>query len=60
MLALIVANLAMIGVAVTQYPVFFLQPGARIDVLEPVFVLVAYAVAAVWVGGPGAQVGTQP
>jgi hypothetical protein len=53
MLALIVANLAIIGVAVTQYPAFFLQPGARIDVREPIFVLVAYAFAAVLVGRTG-------
>jgi len=50
MLALIVANLTMIAVAVAQYPPFFYQPGARIFVLESASVLVAYAVAAVWVG----------
>jgi len=50
MLALIVANLTMIAVAVAQYPPFFYQPGARIFVLESASVLVAYAVAALWIG----------
>jgi hypothetical protein len=50
MLELIVANLAMIAVAVAQYPPFFYQPGARIFVLESTSILIAYAVAAVWVG----------
>jgi hypothetical protein len=50
MLALILANLTMIAVSVAQYPAFFYQPGARIVVLESMSVLVAYAVAAVWVG----------
>ena len=49
-LAVILANLAMIAVAVAQYPPFFYQPGARIFVLESTSVLLAYAVAAVWVG----------
>jgi hypothetical protein len=50
MLALIIANLAMIGVAVAQYPAFFSQPSAAIVVVESISVLVAYAIAAVWVG----------
>jgi hypothetical protein len=49
-LALIVANLAMVGVAMAQYPAFFSQPAAPIAVVESASVLVAYAVAAVWVG----------
>ena len=56
MLALIIANLAMIRVATAQYPPFFLQPGAQIVVLETVSALIVYAVAAMWVGrtrGPG-------
>jgi hypothetical protein len=50
MLALILANLTMIAVAVAQYPAFFYQSGARIVVLESTSVLIAYAVATVWVG----------
>src|ERR1700730_18209996 len=50
MLALIVANLAMMGVATAQYPRFFDQPGALTYVLESATVLLAYAVAAVGVG----------
>src|ERR1700738_965218 len=50
MLALIIANLAMIGVAVAQYSQFFLQPGAHIIVLGSVSALIAYTIAAVWVG----------
>ena len=49
-LALIVANLAMIAIGVAKYPAFFSQPGAHIVLLESVSVLVAYAVAAVWIG----------
>jgi hypothetical protein len=51
-LALVVANLVMIGLAVVQYPDFFSQPGAHVVVLESSFTLVAYAVAALWVGRP--------
>jgi hypothetical protein len=51
-LALVVANLMMIGLAVVQYPDFFSQPGAHVVVLESSFALVAYAVAALWVGRP--------
>ena len=50
MLALIVANLTMMGVAIVHYPPFFDQPGALLYVLEPATVLLAYAIAAVWVG----------
>lgn len=50
MLALIVADLTMMGVAIAHYPPFFGQPGALTYVLEPATVLLAYAVAAVWVG----------
>ena len=50
MLALIVANFAMMGVATAQYPPFFDQPGALTYVLESATVLLAYAIAAVWVG----------
>jgi hypothetical protein len=42
----------MIGLAVVQYPDFFSQPGAHVVVLESSFALVAYAVAALWVGRP--------
>ncbi len=50
LLAIIVAILVMIFVAVSRYTALFAQPGARLFVLEPVGVLVAYAVAIVWVG----------
>jgi hypothetical protein len=50
MLALIVANLTMMGLAIAQYPPFFDQPGPLTYVLESGTVLLAYAVAVVWVG----------
>jgi hypothetical protein len=50
MLAVMVADLAMIFVAVTHYPPFFSQPAASTIVAESVSTLVVYAVAAVWVG----------
>jgi hypothetical protein len=49
-LALIVANLAMMGVAIAHYPPFFDQPGALTYMLESATVLLAYAIAAVLVG----------
>ncbi|GAC1653701.1 MAG: hypothetical protein NVS9B15_14400 [Acidobacteriaceae bacterium] len=42
---LIVADLAMIAVAVARYPALLSQPGARTFVAEPIFVLIVYAVA---------------
>jgi len=44
--ALIVENLAMIGMAVALYPALFSQPAGPIVVLESGSILVAYAVAA--------------
>src|SRR6202035_4350537 len=40
----------MMGVAIAQYPPFFDQPGALTYVLESATLLLAYAVAVVWVG----------
>jgi hypothetical protein len=45
LLALIVIALGMIALAVARYPALFSQPGARTFVLEPICVLIAYAVA---------------
>ena len=42
---LIVADLAMIAVAVARYPALLSQPGARTFVAEPICVLIVYAVA---------------
>ncbi len=50
LLVIIVATLVMIFVAVNRYPALLSQPGARLFVLEPVAVLIAYAVAVVWIG----------
>jgi hypothetical protein len=50
LLALIVTNLSMVGVALAQYPAFFSQPAALLVVAESVSVLLTYAVVAVWVG----------
>ena len=47
LLVLIVINLAMIAISVVRYPAFWSQPGARAFVVEPMSVLVAYAIAIV-------------
>ena len=47
LLALIVANLAMAAIAVGRYPAFFAQRGARLFLLEPISVLLVYAVGVV-------------
>ncbi len=49
LLMLIVINLAMIALGVVRYPQFWLQPGARAFVAEPVCVLVAYAIVVIWI-----------
>jgi hypothetical protein len=47
LLGLIVINLGMIAIGVARYPALFFQSGARTFVVEPISVLVAYAIAVV-------------
>jgi hypothetical protein len=46
---LIVINLGMIALGVARYPALLLQSGARTFVAEPISVLVAYALAVVYI-----------
>jgi hypothetical protein len=46
---LIIINLGMIALAVARYPALLLQSGARTFVAEPISVLIAYALAVVYI-----------
>ena len=58
LLALIAANVLMIAIRVASYPAVLHQPGGLRFVLEPLVMLVPYAVFALWATGdatPGRQ-----
>lgn len=46
---IVLATLAMAGVAVERYPAIWLQPGARTYVAEQLTILLAYAVVIAWI-----------